>query len=100
MTPMRRTLALLRDRGYLCAIVEKRNHIGITQDLFGFGDVLALRKGEVLLVQTTSGANAAARVAKIVDSALYPRVVESGIVVHVHGWRKLKAGWACREVEL
>lgn len=100
MSPMRRSLALLRDRGYLCAIVEKRNHIGITQDLYGFGDVLALRKDEVLLVQTTTGSNAAARVAKIVELETYPRVLESGIKVHVHGWRKLKSGWACREVEL
>ena len=43
MSPMRRSLAFLRDAGYLCAIVEKRNHIGITQDLFGFGEVVLPR---------------------------------------------------------
>jgi hypothetical protein len=103
-SPTQRSLALLRERGYLTAVVEKFNpHVGlhgIRQDLFGFGDLLAIRKGEVVLVQTTSGGNLAQRVTKIVGLETYPRVVESGIVVHVHGWRKLKSGWACREVVL
>jgi hypothetical protein len=104
MTPTQRSIALLKARGYTTAIVEKFNpHVGpfgIRQDLFGFGDLLAIRKGEVLLVQTTSGSHLSNRITKIVDSVLYPRVAESGIVVAVHGWRKLKAGWACKEVVL
>jgi hypothetical protein len=104
LSPTQRSIALLKTRGYTTAIVEKFNPhagpFGIRQDLFGFGDLLALRKGEILLVQTTSGSNLSKRVTKIADSPLYPRVVESGMKVAVHGWRKLKAGWACKEVEL
>jgi hypothetical protein len=103
-SPTQRSVALLKERGYLTAIVEKFNpHVGpygIRQDLFGFGDILALRKDEILLVQTTSGSNVSKRIDKIACSDLYPRVVESGMRVCVHGWRKLKAGWACREVDL
>ena len=103
-SPTQRSIALLKERGYLTAIVEKFNpHVGpfgIRQDLFGFGDLLALRKGEILLVQTTSGDHMAERVTKIVEHDNYPRVIESGMQVAVHGWRKLKAGWACKEIEL
>jgi hypothetical protein len=103
-SPTQRSIALLKERGYLTAIVEKYNpHVGpfgITQDLFGFGDILALKKGDILLVQTTSGSNASKRVKKIEDSVNYPRVIESGMRVSVHGWRKLKSGWACREIDL
>ena len=104
LSPTQRTLALLRERGYLVAVVEKFNpHVGpfgIKQDLFGFGDVLALRKGEILLVQTTSGDNLSKRVTKIINSEHYPKVIESGMLVVAHGWRKLKSGWACKEVAL
>jgi|SRR5262252_5427617 len=105
LSPTQRTLALLRERGYLAVVVEKFNSrvgsYGIKQDLFGFGDVLAIKKGEILLVQTTTGAHLSNRVAKVQSSEHYPRVIESGIKVAVHGWRKLKAaGWECREIQL
>ena len=100
-SPTQRSLALLKARGYTVAIVEHWNPFAhIRQDLFGFGDLLAIRKGEVLLVQVTTGGNVSKRVDKITAHDNYPRVVESGIAVSVHGWRKLKAGWLCREVEL
>jgi hypothetical protein len=54
-SPTKRTLAKLRKEGYLCAIVEKFNRFaGIRQDLFGFIDILAIREGEIIGVQTTS----------------------------------------------
>ena len=103
-SPTERSIAALKKGGYLVAIVEKFNpHVGpygIRQDLFGFGDLLALRQGEILLVQTTSGSNLAARVTKIMSHVNFPLVVASGMKVRVHGWRKLKAGWACKEVHL
>lgn len=103
MLPTARSLKLLRERGYRAEVVEKRLPIPgkyVTRDLFNIGDILAIRAGEVLLVQTTSGSNVAARIAKIAAADATPDVRAAGIAIHVHGWRKLKAGWECREVNL
>jgi hypothetical protein len=101
MTPTRRSIALLKERGYVTAIVERWNPwVKIRQDLFGFGDVLALGEGVVLIVQTTSGSNLSKRVDKIKAHDNYAAVRNSGMKIVVHGWRKLKDGWACREVNL
>ncbi len=106
-SPTQRSLALLRSRGYLCAVVERWNpYVRVRQDLWGFADLLAIRDNECLLVQTTSGANAAARVAKIRDS-LYARVWLSSpnrsIVVHawrLAGDRGKRKTWQCREIPI
>lgn len=69
------------------------------KDLFGFGDLLAIRRGEVLLVQTTSSTNMAARITKITESPLLAKVREAGIGIVVHGWanRVVKRGEPKRE---
>ena len=78
LTPTQRTLAYLREQGYLCAIVEKWNpHVKIRQDLFGFIDILAIKKDETLAVQCTS-TGVAARVKKIQESEYLSRVREAG----------------------
>jgi hypothetical protein len=63
MSPTARTLAALRADGWIAAIVEKWNaHARRRVDLFGIGDVLAIRPGEpVLLIQTTTATNLVAR---------------------------------------
>lgn len=100
-SPTQRSLELLRSRGYRCEIVEKWNpYAKVRQDLFGFIDIIAIRPGEVLGVQTTSGSNVAARIAKIAEHENVGAVREAGIRIVVHGWRKLKAGWACREEDV
>ncbi len=96
MTPTQLTLRHLRADGYVAEVVERRvpgrpGTRPTTRDLFGFGDVLAIRPGEVLLVQTTTSGNASARVRKIADAELVGAVREAGIGIHVHGWRKDKA---------
>ncbi len=103
MTPTQRSLELLRKNGYIAEVVERYNSFSRTRhDLFNIGDILAIRSGEVLLVQTTSGGNAKARVNKIIASEHIHTIVGSGINVCVHGWRKLKHGskqvWSCREI--
>jgi hypothetical protein len=96
-SPTSRSLAMLRDEGYLAEVVERWNpHARVRNDLFGFIDILAVRDGEVLGVQTTSGSNTAARIRKIAEHPNTPAVREAGIRIHVHGWRKLKAGWTVR----
>lgn len=102
-SPTQRTLKHLRDLGYpLVQVVEKWNpHARIRQDLFGIIDVVAVSDTEIVAVQSTSGGNVAARVAKIVESAALPILQRVGIRVIVHGWRKAANGrYVLREVDL
>lgn len=93
MSPTERSLAFLRGRGYLVAVVEKWNpHVKIRQDLFGVLDLLAVKPGEILGVQTTTGDNMSKRITKFAESDLVPRLRESGMRLEVHGWRKLASG--------
>ena len=88
-SPTQRSLAHLRKAGYTVAIVERWcSFTRKRYDLFGMFDLLAVRPGETLAVQTTSGSNVAARVKKIGDSDLIGAVRDAGWLVHVHGWRK------------
>jgi hypothetical protein len=99
-SPTSRSLEKLRQDGYLCQIVEKWNpHARIRQDLFGIGDILAIRDTETLLVQTTSRGNVAARVRKISESEALPVILRANWRIVVHGWGKLKEGWVCKIVE-
>jgi len=101
MTPTQRSLAHLRSAGWQVAVVERWNpHARIRQDLFGVLDLLAVRDGVTLGVQTTSGSNVSARVKKIAESETVPALREAGWLLHVHGWRKAANGqWALREVD-
>lgn len=96
MTPMQRSLAYLRGRGYHCEITEHWNpYAKIRNDLWGWCDILAVAPGGCLLaVQTTTMSNKTARVAKIRASKTYD-LVRHLVVIEVHAWRKLKTGWEC-----
>jgi len=102
MTPTQRSLKHLRAQGYRAAVVERRiPGMMVTQDLFGFVDIVAIKAGETLAVQTTSGSNVAARVRKIADSDAAPDVRAAGWRIIVHGWRKAANGrWTLREVDV
>jgi len=92
LTPTQRTLAYLREQGYLCAVVEHWNSWArIRQDLFGFIDILAIKKDETLAVQCTS-TGVAARVKKIQESEYLSRVREAGWKILIVGWRKNSKG--------
>jgi len=52
---------------------------------------------EILIVQTTTYSNMSARIRKITDSEHIALVRKCGIMVHVHGWRKVGRKW---EVEV
>jgi len=101
-SPTQRTLKVLRADGYLCAIVEHWNpYARIRQDLFGFIDIIALKGSETLAVQTTANANnQKARVRKILASPHYQAVKDAGWKIRVDGWRKLKAGWVSKSIDL
>lgn len=101
-SPTTRSKAYLEKQGYRVAIVERWNPFArIRQDLFGIVDLLAIRAGETLGVQTTSASNMAARVTKIAESDAIADIRAAGWGVHVHGWRKnTKGRWVLREVDV
>lgn len=91
-SPTQRSLEYLREQGYHCEIVEKWNPWRkVRQDLWGWCDILAIRRDEVLAVQVTS-AGVAARIKKIQESDTVAKVREAGIRVEVHGWTKRANG--------
>jgi hypothetical protein len=101
LSPTQRSLAYLRAQGYRVAVVERWNPFAkIRQDLFGIVDLLAVRDGETLAVQTTSGSNVAARVAKIAEAEATPDIRKAGWRLIVHGWTKNASGrYVLREVD-
>lgn len=101
-TTTQRTLNYLRRRGYLCHVGERWNaHVkrkdggmGIRQDVWGIGDVIAIKPGEkTQLVQCTSASHLAAHVKKIEESPHFKTVVESDWLLVIHSWKKVKHRW-------
>lgn len=88
MTPMQRSLKLLRDAGWTCDVAERAiPGTALKRDLFKVADIVALRGPDILFVQTTTASNTAARCKKIADNPNLPAIRAAGIRVHVHGWR-------------
>lgn len=93
MTPTQRSLAHLRAAGYHCEIVEHFVRFpppGHRKDLWGWCDIIAVRPGEVLAVQTTSRSEVSKRVRKIAESETVDKVREAGVRIVVHGWHGKK----------
>ncbi len=107
-SPTTRSLKHLRDGDWTPGIVERRCGKFVTVDLFGFADILAMKHGETpQLVQTTTGANLAARRTKIYASDLAALALQSGFRIVLHGWRQLKVKrggkavkWVLKEEEV
>jgi len=98
-SPTQRSLEHLREQGYHCEVVEKWNSFTKQRkDLWGWCDILAIRKGEVLAVQVTAQA-VANRIKKIQDSDTVALVRDAGIRIEVHGWRKASNGRYVMRVE-
>ena len=98
-SPTQRSLEFLREEGYHCEVVEKWNPWKrIRQDLWGWADILAIRKDEVLAVQVTS-TGVAARIKKIQESDTVAKVRDAGIRIEVHGWRKNSKGKYVMRIE-
>jgi len=88
-SPTQLSLRHLRADGWIADKVEQRiPRTNTTRDLFTIGDIIAIRNGETLLVQTTSYTNTAARVRKIAEAEHIGAIREAGWAIHVHGWRK------------
>jgi len=103
-SPTVRTLKNLRDKGYVCQIVEKWNqwaHIRI--DLFGCIDIVAIKEGEngVLGVQCTSSTNTATRFKKMIVIPEIKIWLKCGNRLLVQGWGKNSKGkWILKEKEI
>jgi hypothetical protein len=88
VSPTQRSLAHLRELGYHVEVVEKWNSFTKQRkDLWGWADLLAIKKGEVLAVQVTASA-VSDRLKKIMASDTLAFVRDAGIRIEVHGWRK------------
>ena len=90
-SPTQRTLKLLRDQGYLVDITERWiPQARKRKDLWGFADLAALHPAHnsVLLVQTTSGSNHAARRAKMADIPAVLMALQAGCRIQIISWSK------------
>ena len=100
-SPTQRSLKIMRDRGFTCEITERWNAFAkIRQDLFGFVDILCVKDGITVAVQTTSYGNVSARINKIKSLDTYPVVKSANWVILVHGWHKKDNRWVVKEVIL
>jgi hypothetical protein len=87
-SPTQRSLAHLRELGYHVEVVEKWNSFTKQRkDLWGWADLLAIRKGEVLAVQVTASA-VSDRIKKIMASDTLSSCKRCRDSLEVHGWRK------------
>ena len=107
MTPQQRSRDLLKAEGFTVATVEAwLPRIKIRRDLFGIGDLLAIRAGcTPLLVQVTTSPNLAARRTKALQTPDLATWLRTGATFELHGWRKGGAAgtrktWLCRREQL
>lgn len=94
-SPTQRSKHYAESLGYTVAIVEKWNmHARIRQDLYGFGDLLCMKEGSVLiLIQATSTGNMSSRIKKINTLPAAWTWITTGNRLEVWGWsKKGKAG--------
>ena len=99
VSPTQRSLKYLRDQGYTVAVTERWNPFAkIRQDLFGFVDLIAIRNGATLAIQSTSASNLSSRRKKIESHENLQVVQAAGWNVILHGWRKnSKNKWVLTE---
>lgn len=105
--PTQRTLAELKELGFMAQVVEKWNpHAKVRQDLFGVIDVLAVKPGVGIVgVQACAGASHAARRAKMLAEPRLRTWLLSGGRAEVWSWAKQGARgkrktWTLRREEI
>lgn len=100
MTPTARTLQALRADGWTAEVVERWiPGANVRRDLWGIGDVLAMRADALLLVQCTSRANVSARIRKAqAEPRLRTWLHHASRRFEIWGWGKRQGRWNCRVV--
>jgi hypothetical protein len=100
-SPTSRSLAYLRGRGFLAAVVESWiSGAGVRRDLFGFADLLAIHPRDrlFLLVQTTTADHVAHRLAKAKRRPELALWLRAGGLFEVHGWYRRAGRWSARRI--
>jgi hypothetical protein len=88
-----KTLAALRDEGYVAEVVERYNHYSKRRiDYIGVGDILAFKANppDTLLVQVTDMDHRTAHLEKILAEPLARVWIRAGNRLEQWTWRKLK----------
>jgi hypothetical protein len=101
MTPTTRTLAYLRQLGYLPTVVESWiPYANLRRALWGFADVLAVHPGDwlILLVQVTTVDHVAGRLAKARGKPKLAVWLRAGGVFELHGWTRRAGKWQVKRV--
>lgn len=89
-----RSLKYLRDNGYKAGVVERYNSfIHQRFDLFNIIDIIAIKDGETLGVQTTTHNSASAHRKKIREEPLLQDWLRAGNKFELHIWRKVGNRW-------
>lgn len=90
MSPTARTLAMLRELGYMAEVVERFvPRVKVRRDLFGFCDVEAVHPDHgFLAVQATTMGNMAARRKKMEANGNVGTWLAAGGKVEIWGWAK------------
>jgi hypothetical protein len=102
-SPSARSLRLLRQQGHIADVVERwLPRIARKRDLFGFGDIVAVHPAlsGALIVQATTKAHVADRVAKARSRAELAVWLRAGGRFQVWGWFKVNGRWKVRRVEV
>ena len=101
-SPTQRSKAHLEKQGYRVAITEHWCPFSRRRkDMFNVVDLLAIREGETLAIQTTSASNMSGRVKKIAESDAIAAIRAAGWGFHVHGWKRGTNGrYTLREVDV
>jgi hypothetical protein len=97
-TPTQLSLKMLRDEGYqTLQVVEHYNFFAKKRiDLFNFIDIIGIKNGQVIGIQTTTFNNRLARCKKIAENPNINEVRKAGWIIHVHGWRKEDNRWTVK----
>ena len=93
LTPTQRTLKALRERGAICASVEKWNPYGgphgVRVDLFGFIDLVLIDPQYGIVAIQSCGEAFSAHYKKIVENEIAPEWMKHGRI-ELWAWRKVK----------
>lgn len=83
-----------------CQLVQKvetwNPFARVRNDLFECWDILAIKDGETIAVQTTSRGNVSSRMRKIAEAESTPHLRKAGWVLRVHGWDKHEGKYRVR----
>ena len=103
MSPTQRSLDYLRKLGFIAGPVERYiAAIQESRDLWRFGDIVAAHPKEkiILIVQSTTLPNLAARKAKALDQPELTAWLAAGGRFELHGWTKKDGVWSMHRVEI